>query len=101
MDCLVCKGKGTCIRAAEKELRDDSIDVYWQKNAWVDAECMIKLAKKFVEHKVSKHGLDVWVIAFCDNLSAHLDPEVKCIFGDSNVFLCFFPPKYDQYCTAY
>ena len=30
---------------------------------------------------------------FCDNLSAHLDPEVKQIFGSNKVFLCYLSPK--------
>ena len=30
---------------------------------------------------------------FYDNLSAHLDPEVKQIFGSNKVFLCYLSPK--------
>ena len=89
---LICKGQGKRISAAEKELWDDNIDVFWQKNAWVDTECMVKLANKFVEHKVSKHGRDVWVIAFCDNLSAHLDTEVKHILATQKCSFVTSPP---------
>ena len=39
------------------------------------------------------HGEDVWVILFCDNLSAHLDQEVKTIFGNGKVLLFYFPPN--------
>ena len=35
----------------------------------------------------------MWVILFCDNLKAHLDEEVKKIFGDTKVFLCYLPPN--------
>ena len=30
---------------------------------------------------------------FCDNLNAHLDEEVKQIFGDGKVLLFYFPPN--------
>jgi len=33
------------------------------------------------------------VIAFCDNLKAHVDERVQDIFGKGHVFLCFFPPN--------
>ena len=29
---------------------------------------------------------------FCDNLGAHVHDDVKTIFGDNKVFLCYFPP---------
>ena len=42
-------------------------------------------------HKVSVHGEDVWVILFYDNLSAHLNEEIRNIFGEIKVFLCLLP----------
>jgi hypothetical protein len=59
----------------------------------VDKVVMKNLAHKFVSHKNKVHGLDEWVIMFCDNLSAHLDEEVREIFGENKVFLCYFPPN--------
>ena len=40
------------------------------------------LARRSVEHKVAVNGEVVWAIIFCENLSAHLDEEVKKIFGE-------------------
>ena len=45
------------------------------------------ISQKFVSHKNEVHGEGFWVIMFCDNLSAHLDPEAKQIFGSNKVFL--------------
>ena len=33
------------------------------------------------------------MILFCDNLSAHLDQEVKTLFGNGKVLLFYFPPN--------
>ena len=90
---LVCKGLGKRIRRAEKDLWNGNVGMFWQKNAWVDTEVMIQLAEKFVRHKNEMHGEDVWVILYCDNLRAHLATEVKRIFGEGKVFLCFLPPN--------
>ena len=90
---MVVRGTGKRISQGEKNLYDDDVDVFWQKKAWVDAEVMKKLAKTFVQKKNEKHGDDVWVILFCDNLGAHLDAEVKRIFGDGKVLLFYFPPN--------
>ena len=90
---LVCKGTGTRIRDAEKALWDERVSVYWQKNAWVDNAVMEELARRFVRRKIEKHGKEVWVIAFCDNLKAHVSENVRKIFGEGHVFLCFFPPN--------
>lgn len=77
---LVAKGKGLRIKQAEKEMWCDKVDMFWQEHAWVDTACMIQLAHKFVRHKIEKHGPDQWVIAFCDNLKAHIDAAVKKLF---------------------
>ena len=71
----------------------ENVDVFWQNKACVDKVVMKDLAVKFVNHKNEVHGVDKWVILFCDNLSAHLDEEVRNIFGDAKVFLCYFPPN--------
>ena len=63
-----------------------------EKNAWVDGTVMKKLADNFMQEKQEQHG-DDWVILYVNNLSAHLLPEVKQIFGDGYVLLLVFPPK--------
>ena len=90
---LVVKGTGKRIKQAEKDLWDDDVKMYWQKNVWVDTDVMLEIARRFVEHKIEVHGEDVWVILFCDNLKAHIHPAVKEIFGNAKVFLCFLPPN--------
>ena len=90
---LVCKGTGKRIKQAEKDLWNDDVDIFWQKKAWVDKLVMREIAEKFVRRKIKKHGANTWVLLFCDNLSAHLDDNVKEIFGKGKVFLCYLPPN--------
>ena len=56
---------------------------------------MRNLAKIFVMEKNRVHGEDFWALMFCDNLSAHLDQDVKTIFGIGKVwfFSFYFPPS--------
>ena len=67
------------------------MDIFWQKNAWVDGHVVHKFVTKFVQAKKEKHG-DDWVILFADNLSAHLLPEVKKIRRRSCA-VNIFPPS--------
>ena len=53
---LVSKGTGTRIKQEEKERYHSSVDMFWQKNAWVSGKGMVKLAEKFVREKKNKHG---------------------------------------------
>ena len=89
---IVTKGTGKRIRAAENELYDNKVDMFWQKKAWVDNEVMMKVARKFVNCKNEKHGEDVWVLLFCDNLGAHVRDDIRKSFGDNKVFFCYFRP---------
>lgn len=66
------------------------MEVFWQNKAWVDKYVMREIAKAFVRKKKMRHG-DLWVLLFCDNLKAHLGDEVKQIFGEGRVLLCYFP----------
>ena len=88
---LVCNGTGKRISRTEKNAWNENVEVFWQKKAWVDKYVMREIAKAFVRKKKMRHG-DLWVLLFCDNLKAHLDDEVKQIFGEGQVLLCFFPP---------
>ena len=54
---------------------------------------IIDIDRKLVAHKNEVCGEGVWVIMFCDNISAHLYPEVKKIFGINMVFLLYLPPN--------
>ena len=90
---LVSKGLGKRIREEETARYHPTVDMFWQKNAWVDGPTIIKLAEKIVREKIERHG-DDWVLLYCDNLAAHLGPDVKRILGD-NRFLIFYPPLND------
>ena len=90
---LVCRETGRRISMGEKVLWDENVQVFWQGKAWVDKFAMRNLAMRFVDLKTLKHGANTWVILFCDNFSAHLDEEVREIFGNAKVFLCYFPPN--------
>ena len=89
---LISKGTGNLIKVEETSRYHPSVDMYWQKNAWVDGTIMVQLANKFVKEKKSRHG-DEWVVLFADNLSAHLLPQVKEIFGSNQVLCVYFPPN--------
>ena len=90
---FVCKGNFKQINFGEKELFNYRVKVFWQKNYLVDSVFIRNLARRFVENKVAVHGEDVWLIIFCENISAHLYEEVKIIFGEIKVFHCFLPPN--------
>ena len=65
-----------------------------QRCGWKKVVDMRNLAERFVVVKNGVHGEDIWVLLFCDNLSAYLDQEVKTIFGNhGKVLLFYFPPN--------
>ena len=70
---MVCMITGKRIPGAEKILYANDISVFWQKKARVDKVVMRELAEYFFGEKIIKHGKNVWVIMFCDNLNVHLD----------------------------
>mgnify|MGYP001479720140 CR=1 FL=1 len=70
------------INSEEKARYHNDVDMFWQKKAWVDKEVMMKIAIKFVDRKNEKHGEDVWVLLFCDNLGVHVHDVVRKIFGE-------------------
>ena len=59
----------------------------------MDKHVVRDLAKSFVQKKNEKHGDNVWVLLFCDNISAHLDADVKRIFGDRKILLLYLLPN--------
>ena len=74
---IICKGTGKRIISTEKNRWDKDFYLSWQKKLWVDSVVMRDISQKFVAHKNEVHGEGVWVIMFCDNLSAHLDHDAK------------------------
>ena len=59
---LVCKGKGSRVKAGEKNLWNPDVKIFWQRKAWVNNDVMRELARRFVEHKNTGNGADEWVI---------------------------------------
>ena len=68
---------------------------FFQNNEWVDSVMMRDIARKFFAHKNEVHGEGVWLIIFCDNLSAHLDPEAKNLWYQQSL-LVLPSPKHDK-----
>ena len=58
-------------------------------NAWVDTARMIEIAEEFIEHVRKKHD-GLCALLFCDNLKAHVAPEVRDVFARGNVFYPIF-----------
>ena len=84
---IIFKGTETGILSSEKERRDKSVDLFWQKKVWVVSVVIRDLDQNSVAHNNEVHGEGFWVIVFCDNLSAHLGYDVKQIFESNKVFL--------------
>ena len=64
----------------------------FQKNVWIDTTAMIEIAKKFIEVKKNKFG-DIRVLMTLDNLTAHCAEDVKRVYEEGNVLLCYFPKE--------
>lgn len=89
---LICKGSPNGRRTQiEKLAYNNNTPMLFQKNAWVDTPTMKQLATHFVNHIKDRHN-GLGVLLYCDNLAAHVADEVKEIFHQGNVFLCYFPP---------
>ena len=52
---------------------------------------MNDIAAKFVRFKVQNYGADKWVLLYCNNLKVYLADNIKKIFGNAKVFLCYLP----------
>jgi DDE superfamily endonuclease len=90
---LSCKGKvlfGT--RFSKLERAAWEVNMYFQKNAWMDTEVMGHSAQRFCDHVEERWG-GKKVLLFCDNLSAHVAQETRQIYARGNVFLYFLPPS--------
>ena len=66
--------------------------MHFQKNAWADTACMIEIAEEFIGYVRKKYS-GLGILLFCDNLKAHVVPEVRDVFARGNVFSCYFPPR--------
>ena len=91
---LICKGDFVGRRKTVETLaRDERVPMHFQKNAWVDSEVAIALAKDFVQRVRSNHG-DFWVSFHSDNLRVHCNAEVKCVCWEGKVscVVCLLDP---------
>ena len=73
------------INSEEKARYHNDVDMFWQKNSWVMA-MLYKIC-------TSEERKTRWWLGhiFTDNLSFHLLPKVKNIYGEGHVLLIFFP----------
>ena len=46
---------------------------------------------KILKHNNEFHGEGVWVLIYCDKLRAHVAADVKQIFGENKLLICFLP----------
>ena len=64
----------------------------FRKNAWVDTEVAIVLAHNFTKHARNKYS-DAWILLYLGNLSVHYNTDVRHIYWEDKVFLCYYPPQ--------
>lgn len=90
---LICRGKillGS--RFSKLERAAWAVNMYFQKNAWMDQQVMNKSAARFCEH-VQKRWGGKKVLLYCDNLDAHVNQDTKATFAQGNVFMYCLPPS--------
>ena len=94
---LICKGKvllGGRFSPAERAAWDKRVNMYFQKNAWMDREVMATSAVNFNNHVKERWGNDTKVLLTTDNLDAHVYQETKKLLAkDERVFVLYFPPN--------
>ena len=91
---LICRGKvmhGTRFTLAERQAWNPAVKMFFQPNAWMDINVMPESATRFNDHSRQRWGKDTKVLLTCDNLSAHVNPDVKAAFAKDGVTLlgCF------------
>ena len=94
---LICKGKvllGGRFSPAERTAWDERVNMYFQKNAWMDREVMAVSAKNFNDHIKDRWGENAKALLTADNLDAHVYHRTREILAeDGRVFALFFPPS--------
>jgi len=91
---LICRGKvmhGTTFTLAELQAWDPAVKMFFQPNAWMDSKVMPESATRCNDHIRQRWGEGTKVLLTCDNLSTHVDPDVKAAFAKDGVTLlrCF------------
>ena len=91
---LICRGKvmhGTRFTLAERNAWNPAVKMFFQPNAWMDSAVMLESASRFNDHICQRWGKGTKVLLTCDNLSAHVNPDVKAAFAKDGVTLlrCF------------
>ena len=97
---LICRGKvmhGTRFTLAERQAWNPAAKMFFQPNAWMDSEVMLESATRFNDHICQRWGEGTKVLLTCDNLSAHVNPDVKSAFAKDGVTLLrYFPAQCTQ-----
>ena len=93
---LICKGKvllGGRYSPAERAAWDERVNMYFQKNAWMDRDVMAQSANTFNDHIKERWGETAKVLLSADNLDAHVFHGTKdTLAKDGLVVALFFPP---------
>ena len=65
--------------------------MFFQPNAWMDSKVMLESATHFNNHICQRWDKGTKVLLTCDNLSAHVNPDIKAAFAKDGVTLlrCF------------
>jgi len=72
--------------------------MFFQPNAWMDSKVMLESATRFNDHIRQRWGECTKVLLTCDNLSAHVNPDVKAAFAKDGVTLLrCFPAQCTQF----
>ena len=94
---LICKGKvllGGRFSLAERSAWDKRVQVYFQKNVWMDSGMMALSAKTFNDHIKEQWGRQAKYLLTVDNLDAHVFDGTKDILSkDGCGVALFFPPS--------
>ena len=97
---LICRGKvmhGTRFTLAERQAWNPAVKMFFQPNAWMDSEVMLESATRFNDHICQRWDEGTKVLLTCDNLSAHVNPDVKAAFAKDGVTLLrHFPAQCTQ-----
>lgn len=93
--CLVFRGKGLRISAAERAAYDPRVKVFFQPKAWVDRAVLSEITKAFIEHEIqTSYGIDKEALWVGDNLECQTRPEFRSQMKEGmNATVKHYPPK--------
>ena len=93
--CLVFRGKGLRISAAERAAYDPRVKVFFQPKAWVDKAILTEITEFFIEfEKSTSYGIEKEALWLGDNLHCQTRPEFRAQMREGmNATVKHYPPK--------